>query len=159
MGSILWVRKILWRSKWQTTPVFLPGKSHGQRSLVGYSAWSCRVKHDWMTACNSNIFLTVFHSYGCLLILKVVVTNFHNLEAYNINMFWGQKCKIKEAGGSCFLRRLYTSIAPYFFQLLVALDISAVWLHNSNLYLCLHIAIFSVPLCVNSPNKNTDHWI
>ena len=34
-----WVRKILWRRKWQPTPVFLPGKSHGQRSLVGYSPW------------------------------------------------------------------------------------------------------------------------
>ena len=32
-----WVRKIPWRGKWQSTPVFLPGKSHGQRSLVGYS--------------------------------------------------------------------------------------------------------------------------
>ena len=29
-----WVRKIPWRRKWQLTPVFLPGKSHGQRSLV-----------------------------------------------------------------------------------------------------------------------------
>ena len=28
--------------KWQTTPVFLPGKSHGQRSLVGYSSWDCK---------------------------------------------------------------------------------------------------------------------
>ena len=27
------------RRKWQLTPVFLPGKSHGQRSLVGYSPW------------------------------------------------------------------------------------------------------------------------
>ena len=34
-----WVEKILWRRKWQPTPVFLPGKSHGQRSLVGYSPW------------------------------------------------------------------------------------------------------------------------
>ena len=38
-----WVRKILWRRKWQPTPVFfrifLPGKSHGQRSMVGYSPW------------------------------------------------------------------------------------------------------------------------
>ena len=34
-----WVRKIPWRRKWQPTPVFLPGKSHGQRSLVGYSLW------------------------------------------------------------------------------------------------------------------------
>ena len=28
-----------WRRKWQSTPVLLPGKSHGQRSLVGYSPW------------------------------------------------------------------------------------------------------------------------
>ena len=32
-----WVRKIPWRRPWQPTPVFLPGESHGQRSLVGYS--------------------------------------------------------------------------------------------------------------------------
>ena len=34
-----WVRKIPWRRKWQFTPVLLPGKSHGQRSLVGCSPW------------------------------------------------------------------------------------------------------------------------
>ena len=28
-----------WRRKWQPTPVFLPGESHGQRSLVGYIPW------------------------------------------------------------------------------------------------------------------------
>jgi len=28
-----------WRRKWEPTPVFLPGESHGQRSLVGYSPW------------------------------------------------------------------------------------------------------------------------
>ena len=33
-----WVGKIPWRRKWQPTPVFLPGESHGQRSLVGYSS-------------------------------------------------------------------------------------------------------------------------
>ena len=32
-----WVRKIPWRRTWQHTPVFLPGKSHGQGSLAGYS--------------------------------------------------------------------------------------------------------------------------
>ena len=37
-----WVRKIPWRRKWQLTPVFLPGRSHGQRSLVGYSPWSAK---------------------------------------------------------------------------------------------------------------------
>ena len=43
LGSIpgfdSWVRKIPWRRKWQPTPIFLPGKSHGWRSLVGYSPW------------------------------------------------------------------------------------------------------------------------
>ena len=33
------VGKILWSKKWQPTPVYLPGKSHGQRSQVGYSSW------------------------------------------------------------------------------------------------------------------------
>ena len=32
-----WVRKIPWRRKWQPTAVFLPGESHGQRSLAGCS--------------------------------------------------------------------------------------------------------------------------
>ena len=35
-----------WRRKWQPTPVFLPGKSHRQMSLVGYSVWHCRVVHN-----------------------------------------------------------------------------------------------------------------
>ena len=34
-----WVGKIPWRSKWQPTPVFLPEKSYGQKSLAGYSPW------------------------------------------------------------------------------------------------------------------------
>ena len=34
-----WVRKIPWRRKWQPIPIFLPGESHGQKSLVGYSPW------------------------------------------------------------------------------------------------------------------------
>ena len=38
-GSDPWVRKIPWRRAWQTTPVLLPGESHGQKSLAGYSPW------------------------------------------------------------------------------------------------------------------------
>ena len=48
-GIYPWVGKIPWRRKWQPTPVFLPGESHGQRSLTGYSTWSQRVGHDWET--------------------------------------------------------------------------------------------------------------
>ena len=43
-----WVRKISWRRKWQSTPVLLPGKSHGQKSLVGYSPWGCK-DHTWLS--------------------------------------------------------------------------------------------------------------
>ena len=43
-----WVRKILWRKKWQPTLVFLPGEAHGQRFPAGCSLW-CRkrVSHAW----------------------------------------------------------------------------------------------------------------
>ena len=38
-----WVGKTHWRRRWQPTPVFLPGESHGQRSAVSYSLWDHRV--------------------------------------------------------------------------------------------------------------------
>ena len=41
-----WVGKILWRRKWQPSPVFLSGKPHGQRSLEGDSPWGHRARHD-----------------------------------------------------------------------------------------------------------------
>ena len=37
-----WVRKIPWRRAWQSTPVFLPGESHGQRILAYYSPRGCK---------------------------------------------------------------------------------------------------------------------
>ena len=37
-----WVRKMPWRMKWQPTSVFLPGKFHGQRSLIVYGLWGCK---------------------------------------------------------------------------------------------------------------------
>ena len=49
-GFSPWVGKILWRRKWQPIPVFLPGKSQGQRSLEGYRPWGCkRVGHELVT--------------------------------------------------------------------------------------------------------------
>ena len=37
-----WVVQIPWRREWLPTPIFLPWKSHGQRSLAGYSPWGCK---------------------------------------------------------------------------------------------------------------------
>ena len=52
-----WVRKIPWRRKWQPTPVLLPGKSHGQRSLVDYSSW---ISKSWTRLSD----FTFFHFHG-----------------------------------------------------------------------------------------------
>ena len=41
-GFVHWVKDIPWRRKWQPTPVFLPEKSHGQRTLVSYRPWGCK---------------------------------------------------------------------------------------------------------------------
>ena len=50
LGLIPGFGKILWRRKWQPSPVFLPGKSHGQRSLMGYNPWHHkRVRQDLAT--------------------------------------------------------------------------------------------------------------
>ena len=52
-----WVGKIPGRRKWHPIPVFLPGESHGQSSLAGYSPWGCkRVRHDLVTK-SKNLYL------------------------------------------------------------------------------------------------------
>ena len=50
------VGKIPWRRTWHPTPVFLPGESHGQRSLVGYSPWGHN-KWDKTECLNDNVVL------------------------------------------------------------------------------------------------------
>ena len=48
-----WVEEMSWRRKWQPTPVFVPGESHGQRSLVGYSPLG-RKESDMTWQLNNN---------------------------------------------------------------------------------------------------------
>ena len=50
---------------WQPTPVFLPGKSHGERSLAGYSVGSQRIKHD-LAHMHARVFKNIylFHHAG-----------------------------------------------------------------------------------------------
>ena len=51
LGSILGVAEITWGRKWGPTPVLLPGKFHGRRSLVGYSPWGCKKSDmtEWLS--------------------------------------------------------------------------------------------------------------
>ena len=58
-----WVGKIPWSRKWQPSLVFLPGKFHGQRSLVGYSPWGPK-ESDMTQQLNSNRSHTLFRDYG-----------------------------------------------------------------------------------------------
>ena len=46
-----WVGKILWSRKWQSTPVFLPEKSQGQKSLAGYNPWGRKKldTNEWLS--------------------------------------------------------------------------------------------------------------
>ena len=65
-----WVGKIPWRRKWQPTPVFLPGKSHGRRSLVGYSPWGRKESdtterlHFVLFLHSGLLFKILFYSYA-----------------------------------------------------------------------------------------------
>ena len=56
---------LIWWLNWKSTPVFLPGEFHGQRSLVGCSPWRCRVGHNWATNIFSFLFF-LFHIWVCL---------------------------------------------------------------------------------------------
>ena len=49
LGFDLWVGRTPWRRKQQPTLVFLPGESQGQRSLMGYSPWIQRFRHNLAT--------------------------------------------------------------------------------------------------------------
>ena len=71
-----WVRKIPWRREWQPTPVFLPGESHVQRSLAGYSPWVAESDTvEWLTL--YSISLLTAHLTTALYVLwkECMITN------------------------------------------------------------------------------------
>ena len=57
--------KILWRRKWQPTPVFLPGESHGQKSLASYSLWGC-TESDTPERLKNNNMYSIYRTRGGL---------------------------------------------------------------------------------------------
>ena len=70
-----WVRKIPWRRKWQPTPVFSPGKFHGQRSLEVYNPWGHRESNT--TGCvhihmYNNGFSSLSKTRTCWYLMKII---------------------------------------------------------------------------------------
>ena len=83
-----WVWKIPWRRKWQPTPVFLPGESHGRRSLADYSPCSRKelsmTKHTCTTSEKGKVFELSAHFSSSPLLLSCPSSHHISLEHYSI---------------------------------------------------------------------------
>ena len=70
-----WVKKIYWRREWQPAPVFLPGKSHGRRILVGYSPWGHKESDRLsdFTSCGTQLYNhRIFNMLSKLMLVKTI---------------------------------------------------------------------------------------
>ena len=73
-----WVRKIPWRREWQPTPVVLPRKSHGQRSLAGYKSMGGQKTWTWLTKQQQSnlqadflvLFINISNSHSTLAVIQ-----------------------------------------------------------------------------------------
>ena len=69
-----WVRKMPWRRKWQPTPVFFPGKFHGQRRVAGYSPWNSDTTERLSTVMSEEVSFQVWvmHSWTHHLLIQAL---------------------------------------------------------------------------------------
>ena len=117
-----WLEKTPWRRAWQSTLVFLPGESHGQRSLVGYSPWGRRVGHNWSELSTPTL---VQWSYFHLVCCKHTV---------NIS--------IKNTAKYCAHKRCFVNTCSLLYQL----DFNSVYLSSWYMCVCL-VAQSCLTLC------------
>ena len=64
-----------WRRKWQPTPVFLPGESHGQRGLVGWRLWGCKESDTTKQPTHTHTHITLLSGHSPALKWKVLSLN------------------------------------------------------------------------------------
>ena len=86
-GFNAWVRKIPWRRAWQPTPILLPGESHGQRSLVGYSPWGCK-ESDMTEATCMHAYNPLF-KIGKYILLVDVLEHSQEMKEQSIHIYIG----------------------------------------------------------------------
>ena len=104
------LRKIPRRREWQSTPIFLPGESHGQRTLVGYSPQSHkesdRTESTWHTSMHTHLYIDRYYStIPTILDLSLLSNARHELDHI---------CEIPP--GSHFSFSLYHKYKRYFKQ-------------------------------------------
>ena len=76
-----WVGKIPWRRKWWPTLAFLPGKSHRERSLVGYSPWGCKESDTDLATEHAHTKLSICLAFQTFLLTNWITRNpFDNLK-------------------------------------------------------------------------------
>ena len=124
-----WVRKIPWRRKWLPTPLFLPRKFHGQRSLVDYSSWGHKELDttEWLTL--SLFFFSIHCLIGSFSFLQIVAIDW--LEISCLSLFLVGKTsgclQIYDPFSICLFPRLLTmNLQLYFWLLLVPWEINYV---------------------------------
>ena len=103
-----WVGKIPQRKKWQPTPVFLSGKSHGQKSLEGYNPWVCkRIAHNLATKKKKKNNKRA-HTQTIIIIKKQVVTQLVYQCDYHSNYITLNACVLSRFSHVLFFLTLWT---------------------------------------------------
>ena len=88
-----WVRKTPWSRKWYSTPVFWPGKFHGQRNLVGYSPWGCK-EHGGSTEHIINLWkINLEYRMGFIIRKSELKSVFQNLLGIKMRFFKYEKSR------------------------------------------------------------------
>ena len=87
-GFDSWVQRIPWRRKWQPTLVFLPKKSRGQRSPMGYSPWGLvsRVRYDLATKPSQCAKHQIFNSHNDFTLKLVLLSLFQRWGTWSLGI-------------------------------------------------------------------------
>ena len=115
-----WGRKILWRTEWQPTPVFLPAEFRGQRSLLGYNPRS-RIELDmaeWLTfsLCMwMKDSLHVTRSRKCMDFTKLSMWYFFLFVFYVGDTFIGEKTLKAGAVKNCDLCSIFPNLSSWYY--------------------------------------------
>ena len=130
-----WSWKIPWTMKCQPTPVFLPGKSHGQRSLAGYSLWGYK---EWdMTATTAKTITWITLFMVCCLGNRKNKVHVYTEISQSCYLNNNTYCKMSFANGY-FVCHLYIFCSKMYTQVFCALIVTLLLLlsHFSHVQLC-----------------------
>ena len=88
LGFDPWIWKNPWSRKWQPTPVFLPGESHGQRSMVGYCPWDQKESTEWAhththTHTHTFIYIHIIFIQSCIVICLYKIGFYNRLTGFS----------------------------------------------------------------------------